>query len=623
MTQADTQAMMSLGVKERSLGQYDVHVVKYSGSSSCEGPVKSCDTSTSGVPPNDLNQAQPLPSTEKQNKQTEDHTADSSSIEIVQRSDLEAGKQMATAANEAAHGGIEGKKSADIEEWRQEVEVEPVDDIQATIDNLVAACPKANGEVKETSSDENPRAAQAKAGLTPGKKVYCSHWIRTGECDFIQQGCLYKHEMPDDDTLKAIGIRSLPAWYVAAHPGKARERGYGRMHGSSSHASKPQLNPFMGPSVTSPRMRSMVHPSLNQSPAFGFPKLSNAAFFYPPAGFAQGFVRTPFPPNIQQHGPSPRFQELTDDRSSLWPKAPQARAGQLQLVPKTAKLKSPGYNTFPYPPPAPSAAEPPLPDQPLPPAQPPATAKSQKNPLPVWEPRQSKYANVLVRGKEQSGSSRTQDTGVQGPAPATGSSKVDQEEAKPCLRDSSASIAQVLQPRTKLDESRDSCQSQTNYPNDSVATPSKSRIPAINALYAPLKPSPPLEPAIADPPSHRRKFSNSSDLFALAPKIPSPIHPRLFVRPGEERYAAAAKEPTASKEESREVREDIDVAKPKEGVKKSYRKQRQTPSAPDPERLHTQVDNEKKKKILSPEKNLRLRRTERERDQASERLVDF
>lgn len=132
MTQADTQAMMSLGVKERSLGQYDVHVVKYSGSSSCEGHVKSCDTSTSGVPPNDLNQAQPLPSTEKQNKQTEDNTADSSSIEIVQRSDLEAGKQMATAANEAAHGGIEGKMSADIEEWRQEVEVEPVDDIQVT-----------------------------------------------------------------------------------------------------------------------------------------------------------------------------------------------------------------------------------------------------------------------------------------------------------------------------------------------------------------------------------------------------------------------------------------------------------------------------------------------------------
>ncbi|KAL8931419.1 MAG: hypothetical protein Q9211_006975 [Gyalolechia sp. 1 TL-2023] len=206
MTQADTQAMMSLGVKERSLGQYDVQVVKYSGSSSCEGPVKSCNTSASGIPSNDLNQAQPLPSTEKQNKQTEDNTGDSSSVEIVQRPDLEAGKQMAAAANEAEHDGIENKKSADIEEWRHEVEVEPVDDIQATIDNLVATCPKASEEV-----EENPRAAQTKAGLTPGKKVYCSHWIRTGECDFTQQGCLYKHEMPDDDTLKAIGIRSLPA----------------------------------------------------------------------------------------------------------------------------------------------------------------------------------------------------------------------------------------------------------------------------------------------------------------------------------------------------------------------------------------------------------------------------
>lgn len=81
--------------------------------------------------------------------------------------------------------------------------------------------------------DEHPRAEREKAGLVPGKKVYCSHWIRTGECDFLQQGCLYKHEMPDDATLKAIGIRVLPVWYIAAHPEKARERGFGRGSGAS------------------------------------------------------------------------------------------------------------------------------------------------------------------------------------------------------------------------------------------------------------------------------------------------------------------------------------------------------------------------------------------------------
>ena len=53
---------------------------------------------------------------------------------------------------------------------------------------------------------------------TYGKKVYCTHWLRHGECDFIQQGCLYKHEMPDELTLKSIGIKPFPRWYMDSHP---------------------------------------------------------------------------------------------------------------------------------------------------------------------------------------------------------------------------------------------------------------------------------------------------------------------------------------------------------------------------------------------------------------------
>ena len=53
-----------------------------------------------------------------------------------------------------------------------------------------------------------------------GKKIYCTHWLRHGECDFIQQGCLYKHEMPDELTLKSIGIRPYPRWYMETHPEK-------------------------------------------------------------------------------------------------------------------------------------------------------------------------------------------------------------------------------------------------------------------------------------------------------------------------------------------------------------------------------------------------------------------
>jgi hypothetical protein len=43
--------------------------------------------------------------------------------------------------------------------------------------------------------------------------VYCTHWIRHGECDYIQQGCRYKHEMPNKATLQNIGFRTVPRWW--------------------------------------------------------------------------------------------------------------------------------------------------------------------------------------------------------------------------------------------------------------------------------------------------------------------------------------------------------------------------------------------------------------------------
>ncbi|KAJ5504074.1 hypothetical protein N7463_006948 [Penicillium fimorum] len=62
------------------------------------------------------------------------------------------------------------------------------------------------------------------------KKEYCSYWIRHGECDYLQQGCLYKHEMPVDlAMIEKLGLRDIPRWYrekynVASllHPSQAR-----------------------------------------------------------------------------------------------------------------------------------------------------------------------------------------------------------------------------------------------------------------------------------------------------------------------------------------------------------------------------------------------------------------
>ncbi|CAI7567802.1 unnamed protein product [Penicillium glandicola] len=46
------------------------------------------------------------------------------------------------------------------------------------------------------------------------KKEYCSYWIRHGECDYSQQGCLYKHEMPlDMAMIDKLGLRDIPRWY--------------------------------------------------------------------------------------------------------------------------------------------------------------------------------------------------------------------------------------------------------------------------------------------------------------------------------------------------------------------------------------------------------------------------
>jgi hypothetical protein len=48
----------------------------------------------------------------------------------------------------------------------------------------------------------------------PEKKLYCSYWLRHGECDYLQQGCKYLHVMPTDvETLNRCGLRDIPRWY--------------------------------------------------------------------------------------------------------------------------------------------------------------------------------------------------------------------------------------------------------------------------------------------------------------------------------------------------------------------------------------------------------------------------
>jgi hypothetical protein len=51
-------------------------------------------------------------------------------------------------------------------------------------------------------------------GRASGIKEYCSYWLRHGECDYAQQGCHYRHEVPlDRFTLEKLGLRDIPRWY--------------------------------------------------------------------------------------------------------------------------------------------------------------------------------------------------------------------------------------------------------------------------------------------------------------------------------------------------------------------------------------------------------------------------
>ncbi|KAH7135417.1 hypothetical protein B0J11DRAFT_159112 [Dendryphion nanum] len=61
----------------------------------------------------------------------------------------------------------------------------------------------------------SPRTSASPSGIDPdpNKKIYCTHWIRTGECDYLAQGCRYKHEMPAREKLREIGLNEIPRWW--------------------------------------------------------------------------------------------------------------------------------------------------------------------------------------------------------------------------------------------------------------------------------------------------------------------------------------------------------------------------------------------------------------------------
>ncbi|GAB1740253.1 hypothetical protein NU219Hw_g5369t1 [Hortaea werneckii] len=108
--------------------------------------------------------------------------------------------------------------------WRSTTSTTPKPTTSNTTQSIIdAIVSTTSGATEAARVGYVPRSTTAPpSGAQPDqdKKEYCTYWIRTGECDYMQQGCLYKHEMPDKATLEKIGLgRNLPRWWIEKQNG--------------------------------------------------------------------------------------------------------------------------------------------------------------------------------------------------------------------------------------------------------------------------------------------------------------------------------------------------------------------------------------------------------------------
>lgn len=199
MTYADTANMTSLGVKERSLQRYVLFNTDR-------------NEDLSDTPPSSEDAKRPASqqsATPKVNGFTGKCKTGKANVDSWRRNVRPDEIKRQTQASETHVKGEKGKES----------------DASGEADGGIAAdhdSPKPSQEAPRFNGTMPMHAGAAGAGTkgTLGRKLYCTHWIRWGECDYTQQGCLYKHEMPDEKTLNEIGISTYPRWYRIANPEK-------------------------------------------------------------------------------------------------------------------------------------------------------------------------------------------------------------------------------------------------------------------------------------------------------------------------------------------------------------------------------------------------------------------
>ena len=68
-----------------------------------------------------------------------------------------------------------------------------------------------------------------------GKKEYCTYYLRTGMCDYMQEGCRYKHRYPEDEeTRRKLNLRKLPRWLEERQAQAFMDRNQTFMDGNNS-----------------------------------------------------------------------------------------------------------------------------------------------------------------------------------------------------------------------------------------------------------------------------------------------------------------------------------------------------------------------------------------------------
>ncbi|KAL4909038.1 hypothetical protein BDW74DRAFT_174255 [Aspergillus multicolor] len=137
-------------------------------------------------------------------------------------------------------------------------------------------------------------------------KEFCSYWVRHGECDYQQQGCLYKHEVPlDRDKLEKLGLRDIPRWYREKYGIPSIQNGHGhpRPHTASNHEVAIRSNhlpPQLG--VNGAGERSNLEGSANKISAVYFPQQQPAGLLPPPTFNPLASPTSPFTPGqVQQN----------------------------------------------------------------------------------------------------------------------------------------------------------------------------------------------------------------------------------------------------------------------------------------------------------------------------------